>query len=324
MPDDELTALAESGRLRDPSVIAQQVRRLVADPRAHALFDGFGAPWLGVDKLDEQAFDEKKFPLMTKDLRKAMYAEPAMLFDAIVRDDLSLMTFLECDYTFLNAPLAKLYGLDADVKGAQMRKVTLTDPNRGGVLTMPGILAVTSLPNRTSPVKRGIWVLQQILGQNLPPAPMNVPPLEKQDTKENAGLNLRQRTELHRSDPVCASCHRVLDPIGFGLENFDAIGRWRDHDDTGGVVDPVGELPGKFAFRSPQDLKRIISTRKDDVCHALVAKVLAYTLCRHLDGYDEVVVDDIATAVAKDGYRFQGLLVKVVTSYPYLNRHLNH
>jgi hypothetical protein len=323
MPDDELLALAESGKLHDPAVIAQQVRRMILDPRAHALFDGFGAPWLGLDKLEEQAFDEKKFPLMGKDMRKAMYAEAAMLFDSIMREDQSIITFLDCDYTFLNEKLAKIYGLEAEVKGSAMRKVQLSDANRGGILTMPGILAVSSLPNRTSPVKRGIWVLQQVLGQNLPPAPMNVPPLEKQDVPENAGLNLRQRTERHRSDPVCASCHRVLDPIGFGLENFDAIGRWRDRDDTGVMVDPVGELPGKISFRSPQDLKRLISARKDDFCHALVAKFLGYALCRHLDGYDEVVVDDISAAVAKDGYRLQSILVRVATSYPFLNRHLN-
>jgi mono/diheme cytochrome c family protein len=323
MPDDELFALAASGRLGDPAVIAQQVRRMILDPRAHALFDGFGAPWLGLDKLEEQAFDEKKFPLMGKDMRKAMYAEAAMLFDSIMHEDQSIITFLDCDYTFLNEKLARIYGLEGEVKGSAMRKVQLSDANRGGILTMPGILAVSSLPNRTSPVKRGIWVLQQVLGQNLPPAPMNVPPLEKQDTKENAGLNLRQRTEMHRSDAVCASCHRVLDPIGFGLENFDAIGRWRERDDTGGMVDAVGELPGKIAFRSPQDLKRLIAARKDDFCHALVAKFLGYALCRHLDGYDEVVVDEISAAVAKDGYRLQSILVHVATSYPFLNRHLN-
>jgi hypothetical protein len=324
MPDEELTALAESRRLLEPAVMAQQIRRLLGDARAQALFDGFGAPWLGLDKLEEQAFDEKKFPLMTKDMRRAMYAEPAMLFASIVHDDQSIITFLDCSYTYMNSQLAKIYGMDGEVKGPQMRKVALSDGNRGGILTMPGILAVSSLPNRTSPVKRGIWVLQQVLGQALPPAPMNVPPLEKQDTRENAALNLRQRTERHRADAVCASCHRILDPIGFGLENFDAIGRWRDHDDTGGAVDPVGELPGKLVFRTPQDLKRIIAARSDDFCHALVAKFLAYALCRHLEGYDEVVVDDIAAAVAKDGYRFQTLLVKVATSYPFLNRHLSH
>ena len=247
-----------------------------------------------------------------------------MLFDTIMREDRPLGEFVDCDYTFLNGLTAKLYGLDDTVKGPQLRKVQLTDGNRGGVLTMPGVLAVTSLPNRTSPVKRGRWVLEQILGQNPPPPPMNVPPLEKQDGKANAGLNLRQRTERHREDPACSGCHRVLDPIGFGLENFDAIGRWRDRDDTGGAVDAAGELPGKAVFRTPQDLKRIIGARKDDFCRTLTAKLLAYALCRHLDGYDEVVADEIAAAVAKDGYRFQTLITAIVTSYPFMNHHVTH
>jgi mono/diheme cytochrome c family protein len=324
MPDEELAGLAANGTLHQAAVIAAQVRRLVADPRSHALFDGFGAPWLGLDKLADQPFDEKKFPLMTREMRAAMYTEAAMLFDGILREDLSVITLLDCDYTYLNQQLARLYGLEAEVKGPQWRKVALSDPNRGGVLTMPGILAVTSLPNRTSPVKRGRWVLEQILGQNPPPPPMNVPPLEKQDTSENAVLNLRSRTERHRSDPACAGCHRVLDPIGFGLENFDPLGRWREKDDTGVAVDAVGELPGKVAFRTPKELKAIIAGHRDEVCHTLVAKLLAYTLCHHLESYDEVVADEISAAVAKDGYRFQTLLIRIATSYPFLNRHLVH
>jgi hypothetical protein len=322
MPDEELGTLADQGRLHEPATLEREVRRLLADPRAHALFLGFGAPWLWLDRLEELPVDEKKFGFMTRDLRKAMYDECGMLFDTILHEDRSIVEFVDCDYTFMNAALAKLYGMDGAVKGSALSRVHLSDANRGGVLTLPGVLAVTSLPTRTSPVKRGRWVLEQILGQNPPPPPMNVPALEKQDTEGNAGLNLRQRTERHRSDPACASCHKTLDPIGFGLENFDAVGRWRDHDDTGVAVDAEGVLPGNQAFRSPADLKHLIAARADDLCHTLVSKILAYTLCRHLDDYDEVVADEISAAVAKDGYRFQTLWLKVATSYPVLYRRI--
>ncbi len=320
MPDAELGGLADQGRLHEPEVLARQVRRLLADARAQALFDGFGAQWLGLDKLEDQPFDDKKFPLMGKEMRHAMYQEASMLFAAVLRDNHSISELIDCDYTFLNERLAKIYGLEAEVKGAAMRRVQLQDGNRGGVLTLPGVLAVNSLPNRTSPVRRGRWVLEQILGESPAPPPADVPPLEKQDTAENAALSLRSRTERHRADPACAGCHRILDPLGFGLENFDAIGRWRDKDDTGAAVDAGGELPGWRAFATPRELKRLIAESKDALCHALVAKLLAYALCRHLAGYDEVVADDISAAVAKGGYRFQDLVVAVATSYPMLYR----
>ena len=320
MPDEELSTLADAGRLHDPSVMATQVRRLIADQRSRSLFNGFGASWLGLDRLADLAVDEKKFPQMTRELRAAMYDEAALLFDTILREDRSMVEFIDCDYTFLNAPLARIYGLEDRVQGTQMTRVKLTDRNRGGVMTMAGVLAVTSLPNRTSPVKRGAWVLEQVLGQKQPSPPANVPSLEKQDTAANAGLNLRQRTERHRADPVCMTCHQTIDPIGFGLENFDVLGRWRDRDDTGAPVDATGELPGRQRFGTPADLKTIVAAKKDDFIRGLVGRILAYTLCRSLHGYDEVVADQIADAVAKDGYRFQTLWVQIATSYPFLNR----
>jgi hypothetical protein len=322
MPDEELSALADAGKLRDPAMIDAQVRRLIKDPRSRALFDGFGAPWLELHRLDDLAVDEKKFPPLTRDMRAAMYEEAALVFDTILREDRSVVEFIDCDFTFLNATLAKVYGMEDTVKGAQMTRVSLSDRNRGGVLTMPGVLAVTSLPNRTSPVKRGAWVLDRVLGQKPPTPPADVPALEQQDANA-IGLNLRQRTERHRADPACMGCHQTIDPIGFGLENFDVVGRWRERDDTGSPVDAVGELPGKQRFSTPSDLKRILTTRKDDVCRALVHRILAYTLCRSLSGYDEVVADGIADAVAKDGYKFQTLWVEVATSYPFLNRRIS-
>jgi len=203
-----------------------------------------------------------------------------------------------------------------------MRRVRLNDANRGGILGMPGILAATSFPNRTSPVKRGVWVLEQVLGDHVPPPPPEVPALEKQDPLAVANLTLRQRTELHRTNPVCANCHQTLDPIGFGLENFDAIGRWRDREENGGVIDASGELPGGKRFSSPKELKAIIASRSDDFARNLVQRLLAYALCRRLEGYDEIVVDSLMQDIAADGYRMQTLIGAVVTSYPFTHRRI--
>ena len=322
MPDAELSALADAGKLRDPEVLAGQARRLIRDPRSRALFDGFGAQWLGLDKLAGKTFDPAKFPQMTGELRTSMYDEARLLFASILRENRSLTTFVDSDYTFLNGTLAPIYGMERTVSGPTMRKVELSDANRGGILTMPGILATSSFPNRSSPVNRGVWVLEQVLGEHVPPPPANVPPLDRQDKHTVATLTLRQRTELHRSNPACANCHKVLDPIGFGLENFDAIGRWRDRDDSGGAIDATGELPGGHRFGTPKELKRIIAARSDDFCRNLTGKLLAYALCRQLDGYDEVVVDRLSDVTSRDGYRMQTLVVGVVTSYPFTHRRL--
>lgn len=324
MPDAELSALADAGKLHEPEVLAGQARRLLGDPRSRALFDGFGAQWLGLDKLATRTFDPAKFPQMTGELRASMYDEARLLFQSILRDNRSLKTFIDSDYTFVDSTLAPIYGLESTVTGPKMRRVKLSDANRGGILTMPGILAMSSFPNRTSPVNRGVWVLEQVLGETVPPPPPNVPSLEKQDKQQIATLTLRQRTELHRSNPVCANCHKVLDPIGFGLENFDAIGRWRDHDDSGGAIDATGELPGGHRFGSPAELKRIIAARTEDFCRNLTGRLLAYALCHQLEGYDEVVADELSSNVARDGYRMQTLVVGVVTSYPFTHRRVSN
>jgi hypothetical protein len=320
MPDAELSKLADEGKLHEPDVLKAQTRRLLADQRSRALFDGFGAQWLGLDKIATQAFDEKKFPQMTSDMRRAMVDEARLLFDNIVRENRSVVTFVSADYTFLNRTLATIYGLENKITGMDMQKVSLTDANRGGILGMPGVLATTSFATRTSAVKRGVWVLEQVLGQHVPPAPPNVPALEKQDQKKVANLTLRQRTELHRTNAVCANCHKILDPIGFGLENFDAIGRWRDKDESGGPIDAVGELPGGKRFSSPKELKAIIAARQDELARNLTEKLLAYALCRQLDGYDHIIVDQMMKTIANDGHKMQKLISEIVTSYPFLNR----
>jgi hypothetical protein len=322
MPDAELSELADAGKLHEPEILKAQVKRLLTDRRARALFDGFGAQWLGLGELKDKTFDTAKFPQMTPAMRTAMYDEARLFFESIVRENRSVVSFVDSDYTFLNGPLAALYGMEKAVAGPEMRKVKLTNANRGGILGMPGILATTSFPNRTSPVKRGVWVLEQVLGEVVPPAPPNVPTLEKQDQKKVANLTLRQRTELHRTNAVCNNCHKILDPIGFGLENFDAIGRWRDKDDTGGAIDATGELPGGKHFSSPKELKTIIAARKDDLARNLTEKLLAYALCRKLEGYDEIVVDRLMGTIAKDGCRMQTLITEIVTSYPFTNRRI--
>jgi len=322
MPDAELSTLADGNELHEPAVLKAQVKRLLEDQRSRALFDGFVAQWLGLGSLASKTFDTAKFPEMNGAMRSAMYDEVRLFFENIVRENRSVVSLVDCDYTFLDGTLAALYGLDKKVIGPRWRKVKLTDANRGGILGMPGILAVTSFPNRTSPVKRGVWVLEQVLGEHVPPPPPNVPTLDKQDKQTVDNLTLRQRTELHRKDPLCASCHKVFDPIGFGLENFDAIGRWRDRDDTGGAIDAAGELPDGNRFASPKELKTLILARTDDLARNLTEKLLAYALCRQLEGYDEIVVDHLMKTIAKDGYRMQTLITEIVTSYPFTHQRI--
>lgn len=320
MPDAELSKLADEGKLHEPAVLKAQTKRLLADKRSRALFDGFGAQWLGLDTLATKTFDMQKYPQMTAQMRGAMYEEARMLFESIVRENRSIVTFVSADYTFLNRTLALIYGFEKNIAGEVMERVSLTDANRGGILGMPGVLAATSFATRTSAVKRGVWVLEQLLGQRVPPAPANVPALEKQDQKQVANLTLRQRTELHRTNVVCANCHKILDPIGFGLENFDAIGRWRDRDESGGRIDAVGELPGGKQFSSPKELKALISSRRTDLARNLTEKLLAYALCRQLDGYDHIIVDQMLQTIMKDDCRMQTTICEIVGSYPFLNR----
>lgn len=322
MPDDELMSLADSGTLHEPAVLKAQAKRLLDDRRSRALFDGFGAQWLSVGGLKRQVFDPVIFPQMTTAMRQAMYDEVRLFFESIVRDNENVIRFVDSDYTYLNGAVAAIYGLEKTVKGPGMRKVRLNDGNRGGVLGMPGILAATSFPNRTSPVKRGVWVLEQVLGEHVPAAPPDVPALDKQDQTAVENLTVRQRTELHRTNAVCANCHQILDPIGFGLEKFDAIGRWRDRDSNGQPIDAAGELPGAKRFSGPKDLKAIIAGRDGDVARNLAERLLAYALGRKLEGYDEIVVDDLMGEIAGDGYRMRAIINGVITSYPFTHRRI--
>ena len=319
-PDAELSALADQGALHKPAVLRGQVVRLLKDPRARALYDGFGAQWLRVDGLDRQVFDPDLFPQVTPVLRLAMMEEARLFFESVVRENQRIVRFVDSDYTFLNEPLAKLYDLKQSVQGPKMRRVKLANPNRGGILSMSATLAATSFPNRTSPVKRGVWVLEQVLGERVPPPPADVPELEEQDHKEVKGLTLRQRTELHQSEATCRNCHKVLDPIGFGLENFDAIGRWRVKNDDGTAIDSAGKLPGGKDFSTPGELKKLLAKREADLARNLTERLMAYALGRQLEGYDEVVIDQLMTRIARDDYRVRTIVTEVTTSYLFTHR----
>jgi hypothetical protein len=319
-PDAELSALADKGELHKPEVLRAQVERLLLHDRSRALFDGFGAQWLGVAGLESQTFDPDMFPQMTPALRKAMMEEARLFFQSIVRENQSVFRFVDSDYTFLNELLAELYGLEQSVQGPTMRRVKLQNPNRGGILGMPATLAATSFPNRTSPVRRGVWVLEQILGEHVPPPPPDIPELEEQEQKSTEELTLRQRTELHQSDPTCANCHKLLDPIGFGLENFDAIGRWREMDDGGGAIDSAGKLPNGEDFSTPAELKGLLATRKADLARNLTERLMAYALGRQLEGYDELVIDQLMVKIAQHEYRVRTMITEVITSYLFTHR----
>ena len=321
-PDAELSALADKGELHKKAVLKAQTERLLKDERSRALFDGFGAQWLRVNELERQVFDPKTFPQMTAVLRTAMTEEARLFFESIVRENQSVARFVDSDYTFLNEPLAKIYGITQAVSGLKMRKVKLVNPNRGGILGMPATLAASSFPNRTSPVRRGVWVLEQVLGERVPAPPPDIPELEEQEHKEVEGLTLRQRTELHQSEATCRNCHKVLDPIGFGLENFDAIGRWREKNEEGLAIDSAGKLPNGRDFTSPAQLKKLLAQKEKDLARNLTERLMAFALGRPMAGYDGIVIDRILANVAKEGYRTRSIISEVITSYLFTYRRI--
>ncbi|HBE69128.1 MAG TPA: hypothetical protein DDW52_13340 [Planctomycetaceae bacterium] len=322
MPDEHLMRLADEGRLQQTDVLATQVERMLLSPKSRALFDGFGAQWLGLDDWQERTFDRSLFPQMNTEMRQAMYDEARLLFECVVRENKSVGALIDSDFTYLNGTLAEIYGV-AGPLGDSLQKVKLENSNRGGVLTMPAVLAATSFPNRTSPVNRGVWVLEQILGENVPAAPPDVPPLEAETQDASQELTMRELTELHRKDPVCANCHKLLDPIGFGLENFDAIGRWREFDATNTPINASGTLPDGTSFSGPAELKAMVLGRKNDFARNFTGKLLAYALCRSLEGYDVIVLDRIMEHVAEKEYRLQEVVKAVVSSYPFTHRRID-
>ena len=316
MPDEELLSLAERRRLSVPQVLDAQVKRMLADPKASAMAENFAGQWLEIRNLDTIKPDPQKFPAWTPELRDAMKTETRMFFDYILRENRPIGEFIDARYTFLNELLASHYGIEG-VNGPEFRRVELTTNQRGGVLSHGSVLAVSSYPTRTSVVIRGKYILQNILGTPPPPPPPDVPPLDEQAVGTVASL--RKQMETHRTNAICASCHSRMDPLGFALENYDAIGKWRTMD-GGFPVDSSGVLPGGKTFSNPAEMRQILSQRVPEFSHALTEKLLIYALGRGLERYDRPTVRDITTKVAASSYGFQTLVREVIRSLPFQSR----
>ncbi len=317
IPDEALLASAERGELRKSDVLRTQVARMIRDPKAAALTQNFAAQWLYLNKLDAQRPDHQNFPDFSQPLRTAMRTETELFFAGLVRDNRSVLDFLDADYTYLNEPLARHYGI-AGVHGSTFQRVQL-DPTtrRGGLLGQGAILTVTSYNNRTSVVLRGKWVLENILGAPPPPPPPNVPALN--DKKNGALLTIREQMEMHRANPVCASCHTKMDPIGFSLENYDAVGGWRGQD-AGKLIDVSAVLPDGTKFNGPSGLQDILLTRKEQFVDTFIEKLMTYALGRGIEAYDMPAVRAIRYATAKDKYPMQDIIQGVVQSVPFTMR----
>jgi len=329
MPDDELRALAEKKQLTVN--LEAQVKRMLADPKAVELARNFGTQWLQIQRLATVAPDPDRFPNFNRKLQNAMLKETELFLESIFRENRSVLELLDADYTFLNKPLANHYGIvdtqgnwmgqaasrsgGETIKGSEFRRVALQGGSRGGILTQASVLTVTSNPTRTSPVKRGRWVLEQLLGSPPPPPPPDVPELE--ETHETIrGSTLRQRLEQHREDPACANCHAKMDPIGFALENYNAIGAFRTKDGEL-EIDATGTLPDGTSFHGIADLKQVLKDRKERFARCLTEKLLTYALGRGLEYYDRPTVERIIAQLEAKGYRSSVLITEIVKSDPF-------
>jgi hypothetical protein len=314
MPDEELLGLAEKGKLR--ASLDQQVKRMLADPKSSSLADNFAGQWLELRNLDVVKPDPQKFPEWNQDLRDAMKTETRMFFDHILRDNRPLAEFLDARYTFLNERLAKFYGIEG-VTGSEFRRVEVTTPERGGLLSQASVLTVSSYPTRTSVVIRGKYILNNILNSPPPPPPPDVPALDEKATGSSASL--RQQMEKHRADPTCAACHNKMDPLGFGLENYDGIGKWRAKDGKFDV-DATGVLPNGTKFAGPAEMRAAFKSQLPQFARCMVEKMLTYSLGRGIGTGDRRTVDQITTKWAAADYPFQQLIFETVQSLPFQSR----
>jgi len=313
IPDDELLTVASSGKLKDPAVLEQQVKRMLADRRSDALVQNFFGQWLYLRNLKATVPDQQVFPDFDDNLRQAFLRETELFASSIIHEDRSVVDLLTANYTFVNERLARHYGIP-NVYGNQFRRVTLTDPARRGLLGQGSVLIVSSYANRTSPVLRGKWILTNILGTPPPPPPPNVPPFD-----EMASGTVRERMVQHRSNPACSGCHSVMDPVGFAMENFDAIGHWRTTD-SGAPVDASGALPDGTKVDGPAAVITALSAHPEQFVRTMAAMMLTYGLGRGLEYYDMPVVRGLARDAGKNDYHFSELVLGIVKSPPFQMR----
>ncbi len=315
IPDDELLTLATQNKLHQPETLHAQVKRMLADSRSKALVTNFAGQWLHLRNLAQWKPDPDKFPEFDAELRESMGRETELFFEAVLREDRSVLDFLDGPFTYLNERLAKYYGIPG-VEGSRFRRVALTGNQRSGLLTQASILTISSYPTRTSPVIRGKWILENFLAAPPPPPPPNVPELKTEEI--GATASMRQQLEQHRANPACASCHARMDAIGFSLENYDAIGRWRTHDGKF-AIDASGTLNGA-QLNGASDLKALLRGRQDEFVGCLTEKLLTYALGRGLERADKPVVRSISRNLARDDYRFSSLILGIVDSLPFQMR----
>ena len=316
MPDDELLRSADQGVLRKPDVLAAQVRRMLADAKSQALVENFGGQWLQFRALESVRPDPERFMAFDDYVRLSMKRETELFIEHMIRDDGRLLDFLDANYTYLNQKLAEFYGVPG-VKGPEFRKVVLDGKQRGGVLTHGSVLTASSYATRTSVVLRGKWVLENLLNAPVPPPPPDVPRLD--EAGAGASMSLRQQMEKHRTNAICASCHSRMDPLGFGLENFDAIGRWRTQDGRF-PIDASGKLPDGTAFNGPAELRDYLKANSAAFLEGISEKMLTYALGRGLERFDRLAIKQIARQSARGNARFSSLVMGIVTSLPFQER----
>jgi hypothetical protein len=314
IPDDELLRLAGQGRLDEPAVLQAQVERMLRDPKARALVDNFAAQWLRLRNLRSHSPIARDFPNFDNELREAFRMETELFFQSIIREDRSVVDLLNADYTYVNERLARHYGIP-NVYGSHFRRVTVQQDARRGLLGHGSILTVTSYPNRTSPVLRGKWVLENLLGTPPPAPPADVPDIEENHPGADA-RSLRARLEAHRRSPACASCHRVMDPLGFALENFDGLGQWREKE-PGGAIDPAGQLADGTPIDGPVALRRAVLDRREMFVRTITEKLMTYGLGRGLELGDRPLVRQVARQAAASDYRWSAIVLNIVRSAPF-------